>query len=70
MDASFEVPDPVFRFTFDDSPSVGLLRDVGTACLDCGTVIAKANPVHLQKCGGEMDEGWRQKASIATGLSR
>jgi hypothetical protein len=49
MDASFLVPDPVFRFTFDDSPAVGLVYNVGTACLDCGTVIAKANPLDLQK---------------------
>jgi RNA polymerase subunit RPABC4/transcription elongation factor Spt4 len=63
MDASFEVPDPVFRFTFDDSPSVGLLRDVGTACLDCGTVIAKANPVHLQTAAARwMRDGDKKRA--------
>ena len=44
----FIVPDPVFRFTFEDVPSVSIDL-VGAACLDCGTVIAKANPLQLQK---------------------
>ena len=48
MDAVFIVPDPVFRFTFEDVPSVSI-DGVPTACLDCGTVIAKANPLQLQK---------------------
>jgi hypothetical protein len=49
MDASFLVPDPVFRFTFDDSPCVGLSYNVGTACLDCGVVVGQADPLALQK---------------------
>jgi len=48
MDAVFTVPDPVFRFTLEDVPSVAI-DSVGAACLDCGTVIAKANPLQLQK---------------------
>ena len=45
-DSWFRVPEPVFRFSFGDIPSVPL-DGVGTACLDCGTVIAKADPLHL-----------------------
>jgi hypothetical protein len=48
LDASFLVPDPVFRFTFDDSPCVGLSYNVGTACLDCGVVVGQADPLALQ----------------------
>ncbi len=47
-DSWFTVPEPVFRFTFGDIPDVSL-DGVATACLDCGTVIAQANPLHLQK---------------------
>jgi len=47
-DGWFSVPEPVFRFTFGDIPKVSL-DGVATACLDCGTVIAQANPLHLQK---------------------
>lgn len=60
-DSSFTVPKPVFRFTFADIPSV-LLDRVGTACLDCGAVIAQANPLHLQKTAAKWmsDEAKKQ----------
>jgi hypothetical protein len=49
MDGSeFSVPEPVFRFTVLDVPSVSV-HGIATACLDCGTVIAQANPQHLHK---------------------
>jgi hypothetical protein len=67
MDAVFEIPDPVFRFTFDDSPSVGLFRDAGTACLDCGTVVAKANPLHLQKAAARWMSDEAKKQALRLG---
>lgn len=61
LDAVFIVPDPVFRFTFEDVPSVSMDR-IGAACLDCGAVIAQANPLRLRKTAAKWmsDEAKKQ----------
>ena len=60
-DSCFSVPAPVFKFTWADIPHVSL-DGVATACLDCGTVIAQANPLHLQKTAAKWmsDEAEKQ----------
>ena len=64
-DAWFSVPEPVFRFTFGDVPHVSL-DGVATACLDCGAVIAQANPLQLQKTAAKWmkDEAKKQAPII------
>jgi len=66
IDASFGVPEPVFKFTFGDVPWVGI-DGVATACLECGTVIAQANPLHLQKTAAKWmsDEAKKQTLRLA-----
>ena len=45
----FDLPNPKFRITVFDSPSV-LLRNGATACFDCGNVWATANLNELRRC--------------------
>jgi len=61
-DSSFSVPEPVFKFTIGDVPWVSV-GGIATACLDCGTVIAQANPQHLQKTAAKwMRDGDKKRA--------
>jgi len=45
----FKISNPVSRVTLSDSPNVVCSSEDATACLDCGTILLKADPVALRK---------------------
>jgi len=62
-DSWFSFPEPVFRFTFGDIPHVSV-DGIATACLDCGTVIAQANPLHLRKTAAKRMSNEAKKQAL------
>jgi len=48
-DSSLAIPNPVFRLIHSDIPFVLLPNNDATACLDCGTIFTRADPLNLQK---------------------
>ncbi len=62
-EASFKIPNPIFRFLHSDIPFVALDSNVATACLDCGTIFTRADPLDLQKTAGRwMSDDTKRRA--------